>query len=501
MPVKGKKTDWYSAGLIMAALLTMVKSIFTEYGYDASYHIALSWRHINGDRLFGEMWEPHQTSSFVLDGLMILYRWVVPSMTGVALYLQITGALIFAVVIYVLYVNLCRILDNRISLAISVILLVARPKGVTLIEFSNLLILSSLFLLIVLIRFYDKQTTSGCILAGVATCLVVLAYPTALFVFVPVFLIFLYKNRKYAWIYALVCGTAGLAYIANLLYSNGASCLVNNIRNIVHGDASHGLSNVSPFLEVDIQSDFPYLANIVFPLMILIGAVRSKKMDRRERYIWRCGVCISLFSFVAVLVLTNLSIYTAFGYLVLGAAFSFIPICKMMGKYGYRLILSTCLFVILIRGVFVINGYSSMNGRAVTDVENIIRDGPTMGIVAPLSTVNEVKEGIADWKAGVADEDTVLAVGDWIFDSIVYLYSGAEIAHYSTIDTTTYSEKLEEYWMLYPSKRPSVIAYKSYNGERLPGTVDFIGGLIDREYELTYVGKQWMFYKNVQGLK
>ncbi|MBP5276228.1 MAG: hypothetical protein J6Z07_05455, partial [Lachnospiraceae bacterium] len=68
---------------------TIIKSIFTEYGYDSSYHLAMSWRHINGDRMFLEMWEPHQTSAFVLDMLMSIYRMIVPSMNGVALYLQI----------------------------------------------------------------------------------------------------------------------------------------------------------------------------------------------------------------------------------------------------------------------------------------------------------------------------------------------------------------------------------------------------------------------------
>ena len=71
----------------MCGILTVIKSVFTEYGYDASYHIALSWRHINGDRLFKEMWEPHQTSAFILDFLMLLYRLFVPSMEGVALFL------------------------------------------------------------------------------------------------------------------------------------------------------------------------------------------------------------------------------------------------------------------------------------------------------------------------------------------------------------------------------------------------------------------------------
>lgn len=89
----------------------------------------------------------------------------------------------------------------------------------------------------------------------------------------------------------------------------------------------------------------------------------------------------------------------------------------------------------------------------------------------------------------------MLAVGDWILDSIVYLYSEAEVANYSTIDTTTYSDKLEEYWNIYPKKKPSVIAYKSYRGENVPTEDTYIGRLILKKYELVEIGEQWIFYK------
>lgn len=101
--------------LWISSILTVIKSIFTEYGYDSSYHIAMSWRHINGDRLFGEMWEPHQTSAFALDLLMLIYRFFIPSMTGVALFLQITGAVIYLLIVLLFYKYISRFVDKRVT--------------------------------------------------------------------------------------------------------------------------------------------------------------------------------------------------------------------------------------------------------------------------------------------------------------------------------------------------------------------------------------------------
>lgn len=80
--------------LWLGAVLVSIKSIFTDFGVDNGYAVATSYRHISGDRMFLEMWEPHQTSAFLVDILMLVYRVFVPSFTGVAIYLQITGVLL-----------------------------------------------------------------------------------------------------------------------------------------------------------------------------------------------------------------------------------------------------------------------------------------------------------------------------------------------------------------------------------------------------------------------
>ena len=491
-----KKSSMQNLILWVAAILTLIKSAFVEYGYDASYHIALSWRHINGDRLFGEMWEPHQTSSFVLDFLMKVYHVIIPSMTGVALYLQVVGAVAFFCVVYFFYRSLLKFVDKNIATIASVILLVARPKGMTLLEFSNLLVVFSVCLLLCILFVYENASCLSAVLTAGFTCLMLLAYPSTVLFFVPVFVFLIRRNQKCGWTYLFSCITFGAIYVCVHVFQNGFSVFIQNIFNIFGGDATHGVKSLSSFFR--FEWDVPYLVNTIFPMMIIAGFFGRKRLNEKEKQVWLWGVLISSFSFVAVALLTNLGIFTIFGYLVLGAAVSVIPLSKMLSEKKEYILVGVCFAIVIVRGLWVINGYSSINGRFITNIENIIREGPAEGIVAPLSIVNETRESLSDWKKNVSEEDSVLAVGDWLVDSIVYLYSEAEVANYSTIDTTTYSDKLEEYWNIYPKKEPSVIAYKSYRGENMPTEDTYIGRLILEKYEPVAIGEQWIFYREKQ---
>ena len=479
--------------LWIGAILTLIKSVFTEYGYDSSYHIALSWRHINGDRMFMEMWEPHQTSAFLMDLLLIMYRHLVPSMTGIALFLQIIGAVIYSTVVIFLYRAFCLCFDRKTSSLIALILMVARPKGVTMIEFSNAIMMFSFLIVTSLIYLVIRERMVFCLMATLFTCLLVVVYPSTVIVFIFVLIFLFGMNRKYAWVYLSICALAGLCYLGYFTFKIGLNDFLYGVLHIVSGDSTHGAGDTFRLFQTDF--DIAYFSNVLFPMLLIVGFALRRKMDPDELIIWKICSAISISTFLAVMLLTNQSIYTVFGYMTVGAAVSFVPISKVCRKHGGVILSLICIIFILIRGFYVMNGYSALNGRSILKAENIIREGPAIGIVAPLSTVNEMRDSIKDFDVAVMDEDSVLAVSEWMIDSIVYLYTDASIANYSTIDTTTYSDQLDEYWSMYPDKTPTVIAFKSYLGEKVPEEWSYIGNLIDEGYELSYVGKQWIFYR------
>ena len=89
--------------LAVMAVIVSVKSVLVDFGFDDAYSVAMSYRHLSGDRLFLEMWEPHQTSIFVIDLLMLVYSIFVPSFEGASIYLNICGTLLFAGLAFFFY--------------------------------------------------------------------------------------------------------------------------------------------------------------------------------------------------------------------------------------------------------------------------------------------------------------------------------------------------------------------------------------------------------------
>lgn len=80
----------YAFLTLMAVFCGLVWS-FTNLSYDCEYQIAMAYRLLQGDKMFLEMWEPHQTSAFLPAALMWVYMKLFHTATGIALYLQICG--------------------------------------------------------------------------------------------------------------------------------------------------------------------------------------------------------------------------------------------------------------------------------------------------------------------------------------------------------------------------------------------------------------------------
>ena len=74
--------------MLLGSFLAAAKLIFVDYTLDEEYQIVMAYRTLQGDLLFREMWEPHQTSAFLCAGLIWIYRAVTGTLTGVILFLR-----------------------------------------------------------------------------------------------------------------------------------------------------------------------------------------------------------------------------------------------------------------------------------------------------------------------------------------------------------------------------------------------------------------------------
>jgi len=539
--------------LWILAVIVNIKSIFCDFGDDQAYALSTSFRHIMGDGLFQEMCEPHQTSSFLCDFLMIIYKYFVPDLEGVALYLQVCGVLLYAVVTWILYKELVHFVRCEMAHYMCVFFFVVRAKHSIFPEFSNMQIGFSVLLFVFLLKFFRNQNNiHHLILAAFFFCLEVLSYPTCLLVFAGVLgLLYVFGEKRWKDIAIFVgtCAICGGAYLALIVSRIGFEALLKTLRFITYADKSHsgsvfGMSDyfggvayglvwiivvafASYIIYLFLKKKVLYLScfgcGLLLTEILMTFVAKKSTIDWREQYfvillliiclgcrgkhlrteirpLYYAGMVISLLSTVSVAFLTNLSLLAIMGYLILGAMVSFVSIDETLISKQYQA-QKSCNYILPILLLFLfhrlmfIGGYANEDGiKLVNDMENIIRVGPTKGIAASLQKCNEVRGTISDWERFVK-EDSVLVVVPWMLDSVVYVNRNTEVSTFSTIDTPTYDESLLDYWSEYPEKTPTVIAVEGWGREISVNKDTWIMKWIEENYTSYENGEFWRFYR------
>lgn len=232
--------------LVVAAVLVNIKSIFTDYDIDPEYAVAMSYRMLQGDRMFLQMWEPHQTSAFLCTFLMWLYTGVTGTTTGIVLFLQSMGVLLQALVAYVVYAFMRKRVDADCSLLMSIFFLTVRPKDIVFPEYSNMQIWFSVLTFLCLLFYFEKQGSKHSIwwlgAASIFLCLEIISYPTCIVTYgVIVLLLGLYaeKKGKDILLFSLFCFLQGILYVLFFVVRMGLHSFVENVQYILSSDQSH----------------------------------------------------------------------------------------------------------------------------------------------------------------------------------------------------------------------------------------------------------------------
>lgn len=546
-----KKADKLIVLLWVAVVLASIKSIFTDTGFDNAYTVAMSYRHLNGDGMFQQMWEPHQTSIFFTDICMWLYHLVMPSYTGVMVYLQICGTLFFGVLCIFLYRLLKDITGKQIAHLACIFLFMFRAKQTPFPDFANLQIGFSVLVFLCLVKFLNNQQKRVYLsMAAVFLCLEILSYPSCLLAYIPVVLILFFKSEK-RWknigLFTAVCGVIGLGYVGYFIIKIGISQFIKNIGNIFYSD-SHSNDYISMysyfygimlgicwiiasaaiawvirriayaiwkrsveflpvfglimliseivmlFTQKKTGLDWTCTFYILPVVLMLLGLAGYKKMEEQEKTIWLTGMLLSIASFAATWLLTDLGLITIVSYMVLGGVVSFLPI-RHMREQAVLFLLAVCATVTVHRGL-VVWGYANRgNIRMVQDVVNIVRSGPSMGVVCDYMTYYLITYDREDHKQFVQTDDSFLIVGGSLIDSMEFLLTDADISNYSTIDTPIYNERMLEYFKLYPEKEPTVIAVSCWYGEMMVDPNSWVMKWIDENYKTVGDGRYWRYYR------
>ena len=557
MAVKTKNT----VGIIIRILwigvvLAGIKTILTDFGADNAYTMAMSYRHLSGDRMFLEMWEPHQTSIFFTDALMWVYGLIVPSFAGVAIYLQVCGTVFFAVIACFLFREVRELAGEVPAHFATIFFLVFRAKQTVFPEFSNLQIGFSMLVLLCLVNFFkEPKKYSRLIFAALFLCLEVLSYPSCVIAYVSVvILLCMYTEKKFKniLIFTATTATVGIAYALYFALRIGPKLFIECLKGVVDSDSHANTTLVGGFdyyrgtvyalvwiaiaVVITLAAgavwkgilrkkfnaltvfgavfftgnaimiigqrktgiDWTCCFYIIPVVLMALGFFDLKNLSEKRRRFFVSGVLISVASAIAAAMLTDLGIITSIAFLVLGGTVSFAAIKDLREKAlaGGTLILMTVLFN---RGIVVWGYGNQWDVWKVYEVERYIKGGPTKLLVTDYMTSKMDEVNIAEFKQYIGPDDKLLIVGDeWLFDPANFMFSDAEISNWSVIDTPFYNEEMLHYYEINPAKEPTVVAVKCWFGNLDISPDSFIMKWVEEGYEKVGDGSYFRFYRKAQ---
>ena len=376
------------------AFLANVKSIFADYDVDMSYAVVTSYRHLSGERMFMEMWEPHQTSAFLLDPLMWIFSKITGGYDGIIIFLNISGVILYALLAAFLVQTLKKHTDPYVAHLAGIAVFAFRVRQIVLPEFTNMLSGFSILLIIFLIKHFEKKTDRlWLVLSALALCLTVLSYPSAVVNYIAVCLcIFMFSESKIKdfVILTCVCAAAGLMYLFYFAgHAGGLGAFSDNLKNIVSGDSSHNseyafdmlfymkevlagaawfaISAIAAFIvSFAVCAVFRKKKAVIFPavfggfliitdltfciffdnvirtgslryvygnlsLLLIVTAVFGlKKCNDFEKKMQLIAIFISVSNMLSVILLTNMELITAVQYLIPAGALSLISVSRLM---------------------------------------------------------------------------------------------------------------------------------------------------------------------------
>lgn len=149
---RDKKKKYIVMLLLVGSFLAALKCIFVSLQMDEEYAVSMSYRLLQGDRLFAQIWDPHQTSAFLIEFLMWIYLKIFHTTTCSVIFIRTVGVLIQLSIAYYLYRMLCYLMEPEYSFYLAVVYFNLLPKTYVMPEFSNMMAWGLTMLLLSLFR-------------------------------------------------------------------------------------------------------------------------------------------------------------------------------------------------------------------------------------------------------------------------------------------------------------------------------------------------------------
>lgn len=624
---RDKRKKYIVILLLVGSFLAALKCIFVSLQMDEEYAVSMSYRLLLGDRLFAQIWDPHQTSAFLIEFLMWIYLKIFHTTTCSVIFIRIIGVLIQLAIAYYLYRMLRYLMEPEYSFYLAVVYFNLLPKTYVMPEFSNMMAWGLTMLLLSLFRLAilqgrispgnallsgkytaadgnalqerkkpdnrvaadgnalreekepDNHTAANKdtlqeemrrkrkiifteIEAGLWLSFVVLSYPTCLLLF-PFIVWYLWKydsdRKKTIAVFAGTCLAAGGLYMAYLFSYMTLQELLANIQSLIASCGSHsgGIQKKLSIYGVDFLSLLPFAlgyflvaviiyrvisrrnlrgikkgeAKLSFLYVLLItsfglqflhwilmlweyessypftvyffmfgiGFYYLKKLPEEKKETAVLWLGANAVMYVAILLLTNLTLFTSIKYLMTGVIMCVAVLMaytkekqpEVFRKYTAPLLVTWCLVAVFVKGW----AYTDNDGlmKNITCVGNILSAGPGKGIFTEYMQGYMQECNYEEFRTYIEPGENLLALDS---NTLCYMYQDVNIASSTTICTPSFDENLLDYWERNPEKYPDVIAVQCWYGELKWDQDSWIMHWIENEFGATQVidGSYFRYY-------
>ncbi len=494
--------------LVAAALLSTAKLLILGLTVDEEYAVAMAYRNAIGDGMFKLMWEPHQTSGFICTALIRAFINVTGNTDHLVIFLRISGFCIEALVSLFVYTTLRKKYSKHLSFTAALLAFLILPKWIQTPDFSNILIWSSICLLMCLFRLYsgDCETAFWSVLTGIFTCTAILAYPSCVlaspFILIAVYFAGKEKGKK-SVIYTLItCAVFGAVYIIVFLTKMSASDLIFGIKQMVSDGSHSSMADKTAWILTELKSWI--IPIIVITAVTGAGCFFYQKVNKEKGKAVNFGLIMLIVSIIYqliywlipsnlyfnrpllyfyialgvgiaalkndkklmwVFIIPNIAVWlcvmlvTNTGFRVTGAflmpciILALVTICEEKKLPVARLSMVLMVFILFFaRGYLVIenSGYK----ESVQYVKQKVLSGPADSIYCVYNdgfSYNTAAELLSEYGE---PGDVLLVAGS---HSLWYMLGDYKMGTYSTISTPTFDERLPEYYELYPDRMPDLV--------------------------------------------
>ena len=291
------RAGWGALAAVCA--LIMVRQIFVGLEIDEPYALALGFRLVQGDRLFAQMWEPHQLCSLPPALLVAAYLGITGTTTGLLVFVRAVLLACKAALSWAFYREFARDLGKSGAGLAALVLFLYTPKWFLGPDYIGQQFLFTVAAFLCFHHYVTRGFRRPWLVAvgAVFACLSFLAYPQSAAAFPVLWLgLFLLGRRggeprflgipRGAWVLLGTCAVCGGAFLAWALAGMGfdAAAFLQRV-GLILNDPQYGFTAAEKLAQLARQS-LSVLRGWMWPLAaaLVIGAwLFRRRTFARER--------------------------------------------------------------------------------------------------------------------------------------------------------------------------------------------------------------------------